>query len=201
VEGASKLARFGVMETTLYGETVFVSRTGYTGEDGFEFIVPNEVAPRLWDTLIAKGRPEGLVPCGLGSRDTLRLEAGYLLYGQDIDEDHTPLEAGYGWVVRFEKGDFLGKAALESQKREGLRRRLTGVKLLEGGVPRPGCPVLALGRRTGVLASATHSPSLKAGIGVGYLEPSPAKDAELAVELHGRSVRAAVHPVPFYKRG
>jgi len=201
VPGASALPRFGILRTELYGEVTFVCRTGYTGEDGFEFILPNEVATRLWDNLIIKGRPEGLLPCGLGARDTLRLEAGYLLYGQDLDEEHTPLEAAYDWVVRFDKGDFQGKAALEKQKRQGLSRRLTGFKLLEAGVPRPGCKVFVDGREAGSFTSATYSPTLKAGIGTAYVAPGLAEGTPAEVEIHGRKVKAAVHPTPFYRRG
>jgi aminomethyltransferase len=201
VAGAAGLPRFGILRTELYGEATFVCRTGYTGEDGFEFILPNEVATRLWDNILIKGRPAGIVPCGLGARDTLRLEAGYLLYGQDLDETRTPLEAGYDWVVRFDKGDFQGKAALEKQKREGLMQRLTGFKLVEAGVPRPGCKVFIGGKEAGSFASATYSPSLKAGIGVAYVAAGLAAGTPAEVEVHGRRIKAEVHPTPFYKKG
>jgi aminomethyltransferase len=150
---------------------------------------------------LIKGRPAGLVPCGLGARDTLRLEAGYLLYGQDLDEHRTPLEAGYDWVVRFDKGEFQGKAALEKQKREGLKSRLTGFKLLEAGVPRPGCRIFVGGEDAGTFVSATYSPTLKAGIGVGYVAPNLAAGAPAEIEVHGRRLKAEVHPTPFYKKG
>jgi aminomethyltransferase len=196
---AAQLPRFGALEQRVFDQPSLITRTGYTGEDGFEFIVPNEVLSRVWTNLLLKGRSFGAVPCGLGARDTLRLEAGYLLYGQDIDAEHSSLEAGYGWVVKWDKGDFIGRAALEKQKKEGLKRRLTGVKLLERGVPRPGAPILLEGARLGVFASATFSPTLQAGIGVGYLDrPDLKPGAKLAVELHGRSVAAEVVKTPFY---
>ncbi len=197
---AVRLPRFGIVERELYGQRCLFSRTGYTGEDGFEIQCPNEIAVRVWENLLAKGRPYGLLPCGLGARDTLRLEAGYLLYGQDIDDDHTPLEAAYDWVVRFDKGDFQGKAALEAQKRAGLKRRLAAVKLTAGGVPRSGTAFFRKGEAAplGTFTSATFSPSLKTGIGVGYAAPLAAK-ADLEVELHGRRVPAVVTELPFFR--
>src|SRR6185312_9830286 len=130
---AAELPRFGALELELYGQRCFFTRTGYTGEDGGEFIVPNEIVVRLWEDLLAQGQSYGVAPCGLGARDVLRLEAGYLLYGQDLDDGLTTFEANYGWVVKLDKGDFIGKAALLKQKQEGLKRKLTGVKLLERG--------------------------------------------------------------------
>ena len=195
---AAALPRFGAMEVSIFDQPSVITRTGYTGEDGFEFIVPAEVICRLWENLMTKGRSVGLEPCGLGARDTLRLEAGLLLYGQDLDDDHSPLEAGYGWVVKFQKGDFIGKEALEKQKQEGLRRRMTGLRLTERGVPRPGCAVLQDGRKLGTLASGTFSTTLQAGIGMGYLDRPDLKSGTLLqVELHGRAVGAEVVPMPF----
>ncbi|MDE2491704.1 MAG: glycine cleavage system aminomethyltransferase GcvT [Elusimicrobia bacterium] len=197
---APSLPRFGALELPLFGQPSVITRTGYTGEDGFEFIVPNEIVVRVWSDLLTMGRSLGATPCGLGARDVLRLEAGYLLYGQDVDDDHTPYEANYGWVVKLGKGDFIGRSALETQKAEGVRRRLTGVKLLERGVPRPGAPVLIGGREAGKLCSATFSPALQAGIGVGYLSaPLPEPGTPCAVVLHGREVRAEIAKVPFYQ--
>jgi len=197
---ATKLPRFGALELELYGQPAFVTRTGYTGEDGVEFIVPNEIVVRVWEDLLAQGRSFGAAPCGLGARDVLRLEAGYLLYGQDVDDERSTYEANYGWVVKLDKGDFVGKAALAAQNRDGVKRRLTGVKLLERGVPRPGAPVLIGGREAGKLCSATFSPSLQAGIGVGYLDdPALSPGAKCAVVLHGREVPAEIAAVPFYK--
>ncbi|MBI4377447.1 MAG: glycine cleavage system aminomethyltransferase GcvT [Elusimicrobia bacterium] len=196
---AAALPRFGAMECRIFDQPSIITRTGYTGEDGFEFIVPNEMILRVWDNLLTKGRSIGAAPCGLGSRDTLRLEAGYLLYGQDIDDEHTSLEANYGWVVKLDKGPFIGRDILLKQREGGLKRRLTGVALQERGVPRPGCRVFHQGREIGSLASATFSPTLQKGIGVGYLSQADlAAGAALEVEIHGRKVPAQVSAVPFY---
>lgn len=198
---APSLPRFGAMEVSVFDQPSVITRTGYTGEDGFEFIVPNEIISRLWDNLLTKGRSLGVVACGLGARDTLRLEAGYLLYGQDIDDDHSSLEAGYDWVVKFEKGDFIGRPILWKQKQEGVKRRLTGVRLVEPGVPRPGASVLVEGRRAGQLCSATFSPTLQAGIGAGYLDRTDLKPATpAAVERAGRALAAEVVEMPFYRK-
>ncbi|OGR93261.1 MAG: hypothetical protein A2V88_16305 [Elusimicrobia bacterium RBG_16_66_12] len=197
---ALALPRFGAMELMLYGLPSFITRTGYTGEDGFEFIVPNEIVVRVWEDLLAQGRSLGAKPCGLGARDTLRLEAGYLLYGEDLDDEHSTCEANYGWVVKLDKGDFIGRDVLARQKKEGVRRRLTGVRLLERGVPRSGAAVLVEGREAGKLCSATYSPTLAAGIGVGYLDrPDLAAGTKAAVVLHGREVQAEIVKVPFYQ--
>ncbi|MDE1976257.1 MAG: glycine cleavage system aminomethyltransferase GcvT [Elusimicrobia bacterium] len=194
---AAALPRFGALETEVLGAPSLITRTGYTGEDGFEFIAPHDVAEKLWDRFLSRGA----APCGLGARDTLRLEAGLLLYGQDIDDEHTSVEAGYGWVVKPGKGDFLGRAVLERQLREGVSRRLRGVKLLEGGVPRPGCEVFLGDRAIGTFTSATYSPSLRAGLGTAYLVPPdlPA-GTRVSVAVHGRRIPAEIAPTPFYRR-
>jgi aminomethyltransferase len=197
---APALGRFGALELELFGQPSFITRTGYTGEDGFEFIVPNEIAVRVWGDLLTMGRSLGAAPCGLGARDVLRLEAGYLLYGQDVDDEHSTYEANYGWVVKLDKGDFIGKPVLAAQKRDGVKRLLTGVRLLARGVPRPGAKVLVDGREAGTLCSATFSPSLQAGIGVGYLDrPDLAPGTPASVVLHGREFPAEIVKVPFYQ--
>jgi aminomethyltransferase len=201
VPGVTALKRFGAMECRLYGQNVVITRTGYTGEDGFEVIAPPDITPRIWQTLLANGASFGTVPVGLGARDTLRLEAGYLLYGSDVDDDHSTFEANYGWVVKMGKKDFIGKAALEAQLKAGLKRKLLGVKLLERGVPRHGAMVLLDDKPLGELASATFSPTLNVGIGMGYLsQPDLQPGRKVAVELHGRRVPAEIAPIPFYKR-
>jgi aminomethyltransferase len=198
---AAQLPRFGACELKIFDQESVITRTGYTGEDGFEFIVPNEMISRLWDNLLLKGRSLGAVPCGLGARDTLRLEAGYLLYGQDLDDEHSTLEANYGWVLKIDKGDFIGKAALQDQLKHGIKRRLTGLRLTERGVPRPGCAVYLEGEKIGTLCSATFSPTLQAGIGVGYFDrPDLKPGAPVEVELHGRRTPAVIAPVPFYRQ-
>ncbi|MBI4061023.1 MAG: glycine cleavage system aminomethyltransferase GcvT [Elusimicrobia bacterium] len=196
---APGLPRFGALERDLCGQRGFITRTGYTGEDGFEFIASNEIVARVWEDLLAKGRSFGAQPCGLGARDTLRLEAGYLLYGQDIDEGLTTYEADYGWVVKLDKGDFIGRDALKKQKAEGIKRKLTGIRLLERGVPRAGAPVMIDGKEAGKLCSATFSPSLRAGIGTGYLDrPDLAPGTKCGVMLHGREIPAEIVKTPFY---
>ncbi len=196
---ALKLPRFGIVEKNLFSEDCFISRTGYTGEDGFEITAPHAVINQIWDKMMELGRPYNIVPCGLGARDTLRLESGYLLYGQDVDDTHTTYESGYGWVVCLDKGDFTSKNILLKQKAEGVKRRLTGL-VLSGGVPRPGCKVFKDGQELGELASATYSPTLRKGIGVGYLSNPGLKPGEaLEVEIHGRRVPAQVSKVPFHK--
>jgi len=196
---ALKLPRFGIVEKEIFGEHCFVSRTGYTGEDGFEVTAPHKVIVQVWEKMMELGKPYGIVPCGLGARDTLRLESGYLLYGQDVDDEHTTYESNYGWVVSLDKGEFIGRNILADQKANGVKRRLTGLTL-SGGVPRPGCKVFLDGREIGTLASATYSPTLKKGIGVGYLTPADLKPgAALEVEIHGRRVSAEVSKVPFHR--
>ncbi|MEK7232498.1 MAG: glycine cleavage system aminomethyltransferase GcvT [Elusimicrobiota bacterium] len=196
---ALNIPRFGALELELYGQPSLITRTGYTGEDGYEFIVPNEIAVRAWEDLLAQGRSFGATPCGLGARDVLRLEAGYLLYGQDLDDDTSTYEANYGWVVKLSKGDFIGKPVLAKQKAEGVRRKLTAIKLLERGVPRPGAPVVIDGKEAGKLCSATFSPSLRAGIGTGYLDsPGLAPGTKAFVVLYGRGIPAEIVKTPFY---
>lgn len=195
---ALALPRFGVAELPWAGEKAFIMRTGYTGEDGFEVAASPAATLAFWTVLRARGGRHGLVPCGLGCRDTLRLEAGYLLYGADADETRTPYEAGCGWVVKLQKGDFIGREALLKRKEAGFREKLTGVRLLGRGVPRHGCGVWLGDRKLGELTSATFAPSLGTGIGVGYLE-APAWEAgiQVEVEIHGKRVAAETVKGPF----
>jgi aminomethyltransferase len=197
---ALTLPRFGVAELPWKGEAAIVMRTGYTGEDGFEIAASPAGIVAFWDVLLARGGPHGLVPCGLGSRDTLRLEAGYLLYGADADATRTPYEAGCGWVVKLQKGDFIGREALIHRKAAGFREKLTGVRLLGRGVPRHGCAVWHGERNIGELTSATFAPSLGIGIGVGYLAPEAWESGiRVAVEIHGRRIEAETVTGPFRK--
>lgn len=197
---ALALPRFGVAELPFAGATAIVMRTGYTGEDGFEVAAAPEATVAFWEALMARGRRHGLVPCGLGSRDTLRLEASYLLYGADADETRTPYEANCGWVVKLQKGDFVGRDALLRRQRAGFGEMLTGVRLLGRGVPRPGCGVWIGDRKIGALTSATFAPSLGTGIGVGYLAPDAwAPGTRVAVEIHGNQVEAETVRGPFRK--
>jgi aminomethyltransferase len=183
------------------GITCLIARTGYTGEDGFELFCPAAQAEKLWDALMVAGKPEGIQPAGLGCRDTLRLEMAYRLYGSDMDDDASPLEAGLAWVVKFDKGDFIGRAALQKQKEQGLSRKLVGFQLTEPGIARHGHPVVHDGRKVGVVTSGTRSPSLKKSIGLAYVPPAlAAEGSALAVEIRGKPVAAVVVKTPFLSR-
>jgi aminomethyltransferase len=172
-----------------------VARTGYTGEDGFEVFVPPHSARKLWDALVAGGA----VPCGLGARDSLRLEVAYRLYGNDMDEAHTPLEAGLGWIVKLDKpAGFIGADALKAQKAQGLRRKLAGFKLTGRGIARHGYPALSNGERVGEVTSGTQSPTLKESIGLAYLPASLCKEGTaFEVDIRGKPVPAVVVKTPF----
>jgi aminomethyltransferase len=186
---------------TVAGVPCLVARTGYTGEDGFELFCPAEKADGLWEALLEAGRAAGVQPAGLGCRDTLRLEMAYRLYGSDMDDGTSPLEAGLAWVVKLDKGDFIGRAALQRQKAEGLTRKLVGFQLSEPGIARHGYPVLRDGKPVGVVTSGTRSPSLKTSIGLGYVPPAlAAEGSALAVEIRGKAVAAAVVKTPFLSR-
>ncbi|MDA0999597.1 MAG: glycine cleavage system aminomethyltransferase GcvT [bacterium] len=183
------------------GCRVLVSRTGYTGEDGFELYLAAADAPRLWDGLMAAGAPEGLCPCGLGARDTLRTEMKYPLYGNDIDETTNPIEAGLGWVVKFKAGDFIGREALLKIKEAGPPRKLVGFEMIDRGIPRHGAEILAGGAAAGVVTSGTMSPSLGKAIGIGYVPVEYAKEgSEIAVDIRGTARAAKVVKTPFYRK-
>ncbi len=194
---------YGIAEGEVAGTPAQVARTGYTGEDGFELFVDAHRAADLWDTLLAAGGPEGLVPVGLGARDTLRLEAGMPLYGNELDRSTNPFEANLDRVVKLDKaGDFVGKAALEKVARDGVARRLVGLVLRERGIARHGYPVLdAAGTRIGSVTSGTMSPTLGEPIAMAYVTPANAEPGTmLAVEIRGAAVAAQVVALPFYKR-
>ncbi len=186
-------------EGTVAGVRALVSRTGYTGEDGFELYVAARDAERLWRALLDRGRPAGIAPIGLGARDTLRLEMRYMLYGNDIDQTTSPLEAGLGWVVRPAKGDFIGRDAIEKVRAAGLRRRLVGFEMAERAVPRHGYRIVKDGRQIGVVTSGSYGPSVDRSIGVGYVEAAYAGvGSELAVEVRGVPQAARVVKTPFH---
>lgn len=178
-----------------------IARTGYTGEDGFEIATPWEGAPNVWAGLMEVGRRDGLVPAGLGARDTLRLEAGLMLYGNDIDETTTPLEAPLGFTVKLDKGEFIGRGALVRQKQEGVRRKLVGFEMLERAIPRHGYRLLTDGDASGQVTSGTFGPWVNKSIGMGYVPSAFARSGTpLSVEIRGKPARAAVVKLPFYKR-
>jgi aminomethyltransferase len=198
----ARVPRFAVAEGEVAGRRALVAHTGYTGEDGWElYCAPGDAAP-LWQALLDAGQPDGIVPAGLGARDTLRLEAALPLYGHELSEDTTPFEARLAWVVRMDKGDFVGRAALEAHRQRGPRRCLVGIELTEPGVPRAGYRLLQQGRPLGEVTSGTKSPTLGKGIALGYVEPSASgPNAAMAVEIRSREVAARVVRLPFYRSG
>jgi aminomethyltransferase len=177
-----------------------VSRTGYTGEDGVEVYIDAARAPELWDALLDAGRDRGLLPAGLGARDTLRLEAGLRLYGQDMDETVDPFSAGLGWTIKLAKGDFCGSEALRRIAEEGPPRRTAALRLEGRGIARHGQPVLDGGRRVGEVTSGSFSFTLGCGIATALVEPDAAGRERLDVDIRGTAASAAVVPLPFYKR-
>jgi aminomethyltransferase len=184
------------------GVDAVVSRTGYTGEDGFELYVPAAATPGLWGQILAAGEGDGLTPAGLGARDSLRLEVGYILYGNDLDERRTPLEAGLGWVVKLDKGAFVGKDALARQKEEGVRERLVGFVLGEKGFPRHGYEIRYQGEPAGEVTSGLLSHSTGKGIGLGYVAvEAAAPGTALEVVIRDRPIPAEVVRPPFYTQG
>jgi aminomethyltransferase len=202
---ASALQKNEIARFDFAGRVIWVSRTGYTGEDGFEIVAEAEIVEALWDTLLKIGQGAGLKAAGLGARDTLRTEVCYPLYGHELDENTTPMEAGLGFFVALGKGEFIGREVLARQKAQGPPRKLAAFKMAERGAPpRPGYPIWSAGEGAeviGKVASGTQSPSLGIGIGLGFVTPkfSPANTA-IAIEVRGRRVPAMTVPRPIYKR-
>jgi len=196
-DNLTPIKAFGHIETHLLGQPSFIARTGYTGEDGFEIMVDVEVGKELWQQLLTAG----VVPCGLGARDTLRLEAAMALYGQDIDYNTTPLEAGLGWVVHLEtKGDFIGRKVLEQQKARGVSKRLVGLEMAGKHIARHGYPVIFESEKVGEVTSGTLSPTLNRAIALAYVPTKLAKiGQELQVEIRGKNYPATVVKKPFYR--
>jgi aminomethyltransferase len=194
---------YGFVEDRVDGAGAILSRTGYTGEDGFELYLAPADAPGVWDALLASGAGDGLIPAGLGARDTLRLEAGMALYGHEIDRRTTPYEAGTGWVVKLKKkSDFIGRAALMKQKQDGVRRRVVGFEVRGRGIARQDHAVFAGGREVGRVRSGTWSPTLQKAIGTADVPAElAAEGSELEIEVRRRRLPAVVVPLPFYKRG
>lgn len=190
-----------VEKASVCGTEVLLSRTGYTGEDGFEIYAPNWTAMTLWNRLLEAGSAHGLMPAGLGARDTLRFEAKLPLYGQELSKDISPLEAGLGFFVKLDKGDFIGREALQAQKEQGVPRRLVGIEMIDRGIPRTHYPVYADGRVIGEVTTGTQSPTLKRNLGLALVE---AKYGEvgtgLEVEIRGKRLKAVVVKAPFYKK-
>jgi aminomethyltransferase len=184
------------------GVDAIVARTGYTGEDGFEIYHPAERASHVWRAILDEGKREGLIPAGLGARDTLRLEVGYPLYGNDLGREYTALESGLGWIVKLDRKDFVGRDALAREKEEGPRRKLVGIRMTEKGFPRPGYPLVVDDEEVGEVTSGTMSPSLGEGIALGYLPTEMAEPGtEVAVQIRNRQVKGKVQRPPFYTEG
>jgi aminomethyltransferase len=207
----TQLKRFQIKEFKINGTSALLSRTGYTGEDGFEIFLHPEYAEKTWDLLLTEGLKQGLKPVGLGARDTLRLEARLLLYGNDIDETSSPLEAGIGWTVRFDKGDFIGKEALLTQRtslhppltkgEKGGLKKLIGFEMIDRGIPRTGCPIVDADKNAiGKVTSGTYSPSTKKNIGLGYVEVDYSKiSTSIGIMIRDNVYKAVVVKTPFYK--
>ncbi len=181
-----------------------ISRTGYTGEDGFEIYAAPEYAEQLWKKLLETGNfgsADGILPCGLAARNTLRLESAMSLYGHELGDDITPLEANLGWITKLQKGDFIGSAALASQKEAGLSRKLAGFEMTEPGIARDGFDVYVGEEKVGVVTSGSPAPFLKKNIGLAFLPPDFAKAGqEIKIDVRGKHLRAVIVPTPFYKR-
>jgi aminomethyltransferase len=189
--------------TVLNNVPAIIARTGYTGEDGFEIYIPWEKGPEVWRAILEAGQPLGLKPCGLGARDTLRLEMKYPLYGNELSDETLPLEAGLGWVTKLDKGEFIGKGPNVRAKEAGLKRKLVGFKMTGRGIARHGYPVFTAdgSKQIGEVTSGTQSPCLKEFVGIAYLAVEHAAEgSKFTVDIRGQKIPAEVIPTPFYKR-
>ncbi|RBP89420.1 aminomethyltransferase [Cytobacillus firmus] len=189
-------------DVDLNGKKALVSRTGYTGEDGFEVYCDAKDAVALWNEILEAGKEEGVLPCGLGARDTLRFEANLALYGQELSPEITPLEAGIGFAVKVNKeADFIGKEVLKNQKENGVPRKLAGIEMIDRGIPRHGYPVYKGEELIGEVTTGTQSPTLKKNIGLVLIKKEHAEPGtELEVEIRGKRLKAKIAATPFYKR-
>lgn len=192
---------YRIVEGKIAGCPVRASRTGYTGELGYEIFTSNGDAPKVWNALLDAGRADGVLPCGLGARDSLRLEAALPLYGNDIDETTSVLEAGLEFTIDWDKSDFIGKAALEAERERGATRHRVGFEIVGRGIARQGNPALVEGSPAGCVCSGTFSPTLEKAIGMAYLPSSvPAEGHDFEIDVRGRRLPARTVPMPFYKR-
>ena len=203
--GVSEIENHGDQRLDAFGQVggvdCLIARTGYTGEDGFGIYFDPGHSEKLWDELMKAGEPAGLLPCGLGARNTLRLEAGMCLYGHEIDETTTPLEAGLGWICKLDKGPFLGSNVLNEQKRCGIDRRLVGYEMLDKRIGRDGYPVLIDGREAGRVTSGGPAPFLKKNVGMAYVPSTTgAAGTKLEISIRGQAAPAQIVVLPFYKR-
>jgi aminomethyltransferase len=198
----SEMGYYTFVKGTFAGcENVFISATGYTGSGGFEIYIPNEAAPAVWDAVFQAGQAYGIKPIGLAARDTLRLEMGFCLYGNDIDDSTSPIEAGLGWITKFSK-NFVDSETLKTQKEQGVSRKLVAFEMVERGIPRHDYRILdANNREIGKVTSGTMSPSMKVGIGLGYVETDHASiDSAIYIEIRDKGILAKVVKLPFYKK-
>ncbi|NDA67575.1 MAG: hypothetical protein EBY09_13200 [Verrucomicrobia bacterium] len=198
----SELKKNEIAQFAFAGQGVCVARTGYSGEDGFEVVAPASLIEAVWEAALKLGHPFCLQPCGLGARDTLRTEAGFPLYGHELDENTTPIEAGVGFFVALDKGEFVGRAVLAEQKANGTKKKLVAFKMTEKAPPpRPHYPIWAGGSAVGAVVSGTQSPSLNNGIGMGYVPPECAViGGKIEIEIRGRRFAAEVVKKPIYKK-
>ncbi|MDQ1145073.1 aminomethyltransferase [Bacillus sp. SORGH_AS 510] len=189
-------------EVSIDGKKALVSRTGYTGEDGFEVYCNSADAEQIWKAILEAGKEEGVLPCGLGARDTLRFESVLALYGQELSPEISPLEAGIGFAVKLNKeADFIGREALIQQKEAGLSRKIVGIEMIDRGIPRHGYPVYKGDVLIGEVTTGTQSPTLKRNIGLALISSEfTGLDTEVEVEIRGKRLKATVVPTPFYKR-
>ena len=200
----SSIKYYHFIEGQFDGVDAIISRTGYTGEDGFEIYAASDSAERLWTRILETGRygsADGILPCGLAARNTLRLESAMSLYGHELDDDITPLEAGLGWIVKLKKGTFVGSDALAKQKEDGLKRKIAGFEMSEPGIARDGYDVYVNEQKVGVVTSGSPAPFLKKNIGLAFLPPEFANvGQEIRIDVRGKHLRGQVVPIPFYKR-
>jgi len=202
VNGVTDLKKNQIGGFQFENHSVLVSRTGYTGEDGFEIVGSDEAVQHVWDKILAVGQPFGIKPCGLGARDTLRTEVCYPLYGHELDESSTPIEAGVGFFVSLDKGEFNGSSVLTEQNASGVKKKLVPFKMIgKCAPPRPHYPIWANGANVGIVTSGTQSPSLNVGIGMGYAPPEFAKPAtKIEIEIRGKLFAAIVVQKPIFRK-
>ncbi len=197
----SVIPYYHFVQGNIAGIDMIISRTGYTGELGFEIYFDVAHAEKIWNAIFGAGKEFGITPIGLGARDTLRLEMGYCLYGNDIDQTTNPIEANLGWITKFNKGEFVSKSILEKTKAEGPKRKLVGMMLSDKAVPRHGYPLVVNGSHVGVVTSGTFSPSLEKGIAMGYVNvPYTEIGSKVSIDVRGKMVEATVVALPFLKK-
>ncbi|MEE8423526.1 MAG: glycine cleavage system aminomethyltransferase GcvT [Thermodesulfobacteriota bacterium] len=200
-DNLSGLKYYHFIVTNLLGTPAIISRTGYTGEDGFEIYIQPEISKKLWKELLNKGVEFGIKPSGLGARDTLRMEMCYPLYGHELGDEVNPFEAGLEWIVKLSKGSFLGSMALEKIKKEGTNRKIIGLEMIDKGIPRSGYKISDGDKEIGYISSGTMSPSLGTAIGIGFVKPDFSHTGQqIFVEIRGRLAKAKVVRTPFYTK-